>query len=243
MKREKIQAITGLLFGALVFGIIFTFTGCGIGDLIKIYDPTTMEYKKWTPYNMYFTDQNPARGNKIRLLTAFYKTFPETARSRITNEDVLKKVDEYCSAKRSGYSKKQMAQLVKQQIDHIRNQPGLTSIADELTLRLETVYVLSDEYVCPHDSLSRTFADSKAVGLYLEAVKQKGFDKNVIDEEGKADLDRTLLLAGRTACEEIGQNGYQKALEQKLKDFSSRQNIKAVYSSAYEHLCPSTSTP
>jgi len=243
MKKEKIQEITGLLFGALVFGIIFTFTGCGIGDLVKIYDPITMEDKKWTPYNMYLMSQDSDRENKIRLLTAFYKTFSGTERSKITNEDVLKKTNEYCSAKQSGYSKEQMEQLVQQQMELISNQPGLASVAEELTLRLKTVYALSDEYVCPGDSLSDSFTNPQAVELYLKTVRQKGFSEDVINEEGKADLDRTLLLGGQTACKEIEQNGYQKALEQKLKNFSSKENIKAIYSSANEYLCPSTKTP
>jgi hypothetical protein len=243
MKREKIQEITGSLVGAIVIGIIFTFTGCGIGDLVKIYDPITMEAKKWTPYNAYLMSQDPSRESKVRLLNAFYKRFPGTERTRITNEDVLKKTNEYCDAKQSGYSKKQMDELVQQQIDIVSNHPELRSVAEELILRLKAVYALSDEYVCPRDSLSGSFPNSQAVELYLKTVKQKGLDEDVVNEEGKADLDRTLLLGGRTACEEIEQNGYQKAVEQKLKSFSSKKNIRAIYSSAYEYLCPDKKSP
>lgn len=188
-------------------------------------------------------NRDPVHEKKIRLLDAFYKAFPGTERTRITNEDVLKKTNEYCSAKQSGYSKEQMDQLVEEQIALILNQPELDSVAEEVTLRLKTVYALADEYVCPGDSLSDVFNDSDAIELYIKAVKQRGFDESIIDEEGKADLDRTILLAGRTACEEIEEYGYQKALEQKLNEFSSDENIRAVYSSAYEYLCPDTSSP
>ena len=244
MRRERFQNITGFLLGILVFGIMFVFTGCG--DLIKIYDPINMEYRNWTPFNIFLMNRDPLRGNKIRLLDAFYKAFPGTEKTRITNEDVLKKVDEYCSAKQYGYSKEQMYRLVEEQIALIAlilNQPELNAVAEEVTLRLKTVYALADEYVCPRDSLSDVFNDSDAIELYIKAVKQRGFDESIIDEAGKADLDRTILLGGRTACEEIEEYGYQKALEQKLNEFSSDANIKAVYSSAYEYLCPNTISP
>ncbi|BAY11981.1 hypothetical protein [Calothrix sp. NIES-2098] len=237
MRRQKVEEITGLLFGVLVFGIIFIFTGCGVGDLIKIYDPITMEYKNWTPYNMYLMNQDSDRKNKIRLLNAFYQAFPGTKRTRITNEDVLKKVVENCSAKQSGYSKLQMDRLVEKQMEIISNQPELNTVAKEVTLRLRTIYDLSDKYVCNRDSLSRAFKDYQAVELYLKAVKQRGLDESFINEDGKADLDRTILLAGRTACEEIKQYGYQKALEKKLKMFSADKNINVIYASSYEYLC------
>lgn len=241
MRREKIQKIIGLLPGVLAIGTIFSFTGCG--DLIKIYDPINMEYKRWTPYNIYLMNREPVREKKIRLLDAFYKAFPETERKRITNEDVLQKTDEYFSAKQSAYSKAQMDQLTEEQMALILNQPELAAVAKEVTLRLKTVYALADEYVCPFDSLSDAFDSSDAVELYIKAVKERNFDESVIEEVGKADLDTTILLGGRTACEEIEEYGYQKALEQKLNSFSSRDNIRAVYSSAYKYLCPNTNNP
>lgn len=244
MKRERFQNITGLLFGILVFGIMFVFTGCG--DLIKIYDPISLEYRNWTPFNIFLMNRDPLRGNKIRLLDAFYKAFPGTEKTRVTNEDVLKKVDEYCSAKQSGYSKEQMDRLIEEQIALVAlilNQSELNAVAEEVTLGLKTVYDLADEYVCPRDYLSDIFNDSNTVELYIKAVKQRGFDESIIDEVGKSDLDRTILLAGRTACEEIEEYGYQKALEQKLNEFSSDDNIRAAYSSAYEYLCPDISSP
>ncbi|TVP62908.1 hypothetical protein [Anabaena sp. CCY 0017] len=240
MKKEKVQEMIGLSLGLLVFGIVFIFTGCGIGDLINVYDPITMEPKKWTPYNMYIMNSDSSRENKIRLLNAFYKVFPGSKRLRITNEDVLKKTDAYCSAKQSGYSKAQMDKLIEKQIELILSHPELDTVAEEVSLRLKTIYALSDEYICPHDSLSGSFNDTQAVELYLTDVNQRGFDESVINEEGKADLDRTILLAGRTACEEIKQYGYQKALEQKLKAFSSDENINVIYTSAYKYLCHKT---
>jgi hypothetical protein len=136
-----------------------------------------------------------------------------------------------------------MDQLVEGQVALIREQPELDAVAEEVILRLKTAYSLSDKYIFPHDSLNDSFNDSRAIELYIKAVKQKGFDGSVINKEGKADLDRTILLAGRTACEEIGRYGYEKALEQKLNEFSSDTNIRSVYSSAYEYLCASASKP
>jgi len=232
MWREKIGGILGFV---LIFGGIFFFRGCG--DMIQLYDPVTMKCENWSPFKEIMADRSPKREAQAKLVEGFYKAFPEKKKSPQTNQDVLDMADKYCELKTSARNEEQVFASVAGQLQQLLEEPSATSIADELSLNLVTVYALANLYSCS-DKGVQVSIPPEAPKSYLAAIKQQGFDTQDVNIEFHQKPDVTMLVAGYGACSEVYALGYKQAVEDKIKSFSNTQNINVIYNDAHKYLCP-----
>ncbi len=232
MWREKVGGILGFV---LIFGGIFFFRGCG--EMLQVYDPVTMKRENWSPFRELTTARSPKHQAQSKLIAGFYEAFPQKKRSPQTNQDVLEMADKYCELKAKVTQKGQIFASVAGQLQRLLEEPSATSIADELSLNLATVYALANLYNCPDNGVQVSIRP-EAPRSYLTAVKQQGFDTQDVNTEFHQKPDATLLVAGYGACSEIYEMGFKQALEDKIKSFSNTHNINVIYNAAHEHLCP-----
>lgn len=232
MWREKIGGVLGFF---LIFGGIFFFRGCG--DIVQVYDPVTMKHENWSPFREVMADRSPKRQAQTKLIEGFYKAFPQKKRVSQTNQDVLDMADKYCELKTSVTNEEQIFASIAGQLQRLLEEPSVTSVADELSLNLVTVYALANLYSCPDKGVQVSIRP-EAPKSYLTAIKQQGFDTQDVNAAFHEKPDLTMLVAGYGACSEIYAMGFKLALEDKLKSFSNTQNINVIYDGAHKHLCP-----
>jgi len=232
MWREKIGGILGFV---LIFGGSFFFRGCG--DMIQVYDPVTMKREDWSPFREIMADRSPKREAQAKLVEGFYKAFPEKKKSPQTNQDVLDMADKYCELKTSATNEEQIFASIAGQLQRLLDEPSATSIADELSLNLATVYALANSYSCLGKGVQVSIPP-EAPKSYLTAIKQQDFDTQDVNTDFHQKPSATMLVAGFGACSEIYALGYKRAVEDKIKLFSNAQNINVIYSGAHKYLCP-----
>jgi len=232
MWREKIGGVLGFI---LFFGGIFFFRGCG--EMIQVYDSVTMKSENWSPFREITADHSPKREAQAKLIEGFYKAFPQKKKLPQTNQDVLAMADKYCELKASASKEGQIFASIASQLQRLLEEPSATSIADELSLNLFTVYALANLYNCPDKGIQVSIRP-EAPKSYLAAIKQQGFDNQDVNPEFHQKPDATMLVAGYGACSEIYEMGFKQALEDKIKSFSNTQNINMTYNAAHKQLCP-----